>query len=100
MFSGFWHRAPEIPARVTTATAPSGAFSGGIPPSSDGWLPYVEKRPQQDLVLQFTRAYDSSRPFVAIPANFPPEYNVANLYWRLTGVAKMQLVAKGYRVSV
>lgn len=66
----------------------------------EGWLPYIQKRPQGDLLLQFTRAFGEGERFIAVPNELPAQLNVAKLYWRLTGIAKAQLEAKGFRASI
>ena len=59
---------------------------------SDGWANYVFQRPSQGLLLQFTRDSRSFVPFVATPCDdFHDSFNVHGLYWRLTGIAKMQI---------
>jgi hypothetical protein len=67
-----------------------------VPSANEGWRPYLTATPQRDLVLQFRRAYTPDKPFTAVPADLPPEFNLTNLYWRLTGIAKAQLIAQGY----
>jgi hypothetical protein len=64
-----------------------------VPSANEGWRPYLTATPQRDLVLQFRRAYTPDKPFTAVPADLPPEFNLTNLYWRLTGIAKAQLIA-------
>jgi len=69
-----------------------------IPPREEGWANYVLVRPRQDLVLQFMRKNSSlTTRFVAMPREFPGEVNPAGLYWRLTGIAKMQIEQRSNR---
>jgi hypothetical protein len=66
-----------------------------------GWLNYIDKRPRQDLVLQFRRARSAEKPFTAVPRELPHEFNAANLYWRLTGIAKEQIeAARRHRLAM
>ncbi len=74
---------------VVRAALPKPSYEDG------GWLNYIDSMPRQDLVLQFKRGgpYDE-KPFTAVPCELPWEFNAANLYWRLTGIAKEQIAAE------
>jgi hypothetical protein len=87
----------------TRVAAPPMACATLLEPSYEegGWLNYVDKTPRQDLVLQFKRAWTAERLFTAVPRELPENFNVANLYWRLTGIAKEQIeAARRHRLAM
>jgi hypothetical protein len=63
----------------------------GTGPDENGWTEYLSSNPPKNVLLQFRRR-DSCQDFTWIDYNdFHPEFNVANLYWRLTGIGRHQL---------
>lgn len=78
-----------------------GAILGGIGslgasygPDEDGWHAYIGDGPPRDKLLQFERRTETLQSIIPQTtrwvgyADFLPEFNVADLYWRLTGIAK------------
>lgn len=84
-----------------------GGYLGGISywqspeasPDKNGWYEYLNKSAPKNILCQFeirTRTPQSpDHPQIVQSwvgyANFTPEFNVAHLYWRLTGIGRMQL---------
>lgn len=56
---------------------------------AEGWTDYFLCRPPRVLCL-FSRE-GHTETFVALPSEFRPEFNVAGLRWKLTGVGKVAL---------
>lgn len=60
-----------------------------------GWISYIESPPPHYILCQFVRRICWEGPvwaqWVGMRAEFSPEFKVANLYWRLTGIGKHQL---------
>jgi hypothetical protein len=62
-----------------------------------GWTDYLFKRAPSGILCQFARVETSdnggymTKPWVGVQDDFRPEYNVAGLYWRLTGIGREQL---------
>ena len=51
------------------------------------WLSYEYSRPQQDLpIIIECRGRERNYETVIVPGDLPPEFNVANLRWRPTGI--------------
>jgi hypothetical protein len=51
------------------------------------WLSYEHSRPQQDLpIIIECRGRERNYEIVLVPRDLPPEFNVANLRWRPTGI--------------
>jgi hypothetical protein len=60
----------------------------GTGPDADGWYHFMGIRPSKTKLCQF---YDTSAEVVWVGyADFPPEFNIANLKWRLTEIGKEQ----------
>ena len=57
-----------------------------VGPGKDGWYDYNYHQPAHDALCQF-KQYDDGEPWIGY-ADFSPEFNVAYLKWRLTGIAK------------
>lgn len=57
---------------------------------NDGWSPYLGGGCPLDALCQFRQGEDGV-PFVSYARDFPPEMNVANLYWRLTGIGRVYM---------
>jgi len=64
----------------------SGAAEGYCPPDSEGWHTCIGDRPPKDRLCVFERRGPDQR-WVGY-ADFHPEFNIANLKWQLTGIAK------------
>lgn len=64
---------------------------------SEGWYAYINHPVPKGILCQFERragmsGEDQGR-WVGY-ADFHPQFNVANLYWRLTGIGKMQMESR------
>lgn len=57
------------------------------PSWEDGWSDWIAFPPPYGKLIQFTRA-GWDEPVIGYRENFPPEDNVANLYWKLTGIGR------------
>ena len=56
------------------------------------WTSYAFQLPPPTLLCQFRREGQGQAGwFVGYAKDFSPEFNVANLEWRLTGIARVQL---------
>lgn len=64
-------------------------------PDSEGWNDYMYSFPPENVLLQFKqqRSEITAQVWTGY-ADFPYEFNVANLKWRLTGIGKHQLEHK------
>ena len=62
-------------------------------PDKDGWYAYIYGAPPKDALCQFKQDVEGyiGGPWVGYSSDFSPEFNVAYLKWRLTGIARMQL---------
>lgn len=62
-------------------------------PANDGeWWLWQHKYPPVGVLIQVSRL-DGQQPIVTYPEDIHPELNVHELFWRLTGIGKMQLEA-------
>ncbi len=65
-------------------------------PDEDGWHTYIGDRPPEDTLCVFERhtetyqtpSFPQITRWVGYRNEFHPEFNIANLKWRLTGIAK------------
>ena len=59
-------------------------------PDKDGWYTYFYSAPPKDALCQFKQDVEGyvGGPWVGYSSDFSPEFNVAYLKWRLTGIAK------------
>ena len=65
-----------------------------IQPDSEGWYEYTYSWPPDRVLLQFKRVWTKEPPDIWIGyANFDPEFNIANLCWRYTGIGRHQMEA-------
>lgn len=55
----------------------------------ESWTEYDFQRPP-DVLCKFWNS-NTYRTFIAKPSDFSPEFNVAGLYWKLTGIGREQL---------
>jgi hypothetical protein len=68
--------------------------TGGLAPMGfqtvfdNDWHDYVYFSPPRNVLCQF---WNSSRKWTGYGRDFAPEFNIANLQWRLTGIGKHQL---------
>ena len=61
--------------------------SAACAPDSNGWYPYGYDGPPKDKLLQFYQP-TTGQVWVGYRAELHPEFNIANLKWRLTGIGK------------
>jgi hypothetical protein len=65
----------------------------GLPvaPDADGWYEYIGNAPTKEALCQFKQGHEENEgePWVGY-ADFHPEFNVAYLKWRYTGISKEQ----------
>ena len=54
---------------------------------TEGWVDYINCSPKKDVLCQF-KQHEDGIPWVGYSSEFHPEFNVAYLKWRLTGIAK------------
>jgi hypothetical protein len=62
-------------------------------PDEDGWYDYQYSRPRKDILLQFQRRGYVVTQWIGY-ADFHEMFNVADLYWRYTGIGKHQMEPK------
>jgi hypothetical protein len=62
-------------------------------PDENGWYDYQYSRLRKDILLQFQRRGYVVTQWIGY-ADFHEMFNVANLYWRYTGIGKHQMEAK------
>ena len=58
-------------------------------PLDNDWHDYIYSSPPRDVLCKFSR--DTGSTWMGYARDFHPEFNVAGLCWRLTGIGKHQL---------
>lgn len=73
------------------------ASSAPVPVDEHGWHTYIGDAPDLDVLVEFKQKGHGDRfpgkvdlVWVGYARDLHPESNVADLYWRYTGIGKMQ----------
>jgi hypothetical protein len=56
-------------------------------PLESGWKWYVEEVPPRDVLVRFSNEYNGKQ-WTGYARELHPEFNVAHLLWKLTGIAR------------
>ena len=77
-----------------------GSFGvSSLGPDENGWYDFTYSYPPKNVLLQFERRWPIDSKFADVERwvgynDFYPEFNVAGLYWRYTGIGREQMEAQ------
>jgi hypothetical protein len=63
-----------------------------VGPDEEGWYEYIAKPAPKGILLQFEvrRMHQSPIIWIGYANDLSPQFNIANLYWRYTGIGRHQ----------
>ena len=71
-----------------------GSFGvSSLGPDENGWYDFTYSYPPKNVLLQFERRSGDLDTWIGYN-DFHPEFNVAGLYWRHTGIGREQMEAQ------